>query len=139
MKIKKIRIKQQNGDTAFLDSALLIKGEGLEGDARKAAPDRDISILDEKSSHAIKNLKGLCTRRFHENITYEGDVQDFVPGGVYMLGDAKIAITQIGKRCFEECPLFQAGIRCCLPRNLLFASVIQQGMIKTGDEFKIIK
>ena len=139
MNIKKIRIKQQNGESAFPNSALLIPGQGIECDTHKASPDREISILDERSSQAIKNLKGLCTQRFQENITYEGEVQDFIPGGVYQLGDAKITITQIGKRCFDECPLYQAGIRCCLPYNLLFASVNEQGTIKTGDEFVIIK
>jgi MOSC domain-containing protein YiiM len=139
LKIIKIRIKQRDGEVLPVEEAQLVCGAGIEGDERKTPEGKEISLLDETSARAVRSLAGLCSQSFMENITYEGRTEDFVMGGVYALGGAKIVITQIGKPCLEECPLYQAGIRCSLPHNLLFAGVVEPGSVKTGDTFEIIK
>ncbi|MEI6100806.1 MAG: hypothetical protein WCP73_03110 [Eubacteriales bacterium] len=132
MKIVQINVKDSEGFVKTLEKAELTAGKGLLGDHHKEKPGRALSMLDSKSAQQIALEPGLCTNRFIPNILLSEE-NGIDAGKQYKVGGAVIRITQKGKRCFTECPLFGEGKSCELSRNVLFADVVMTGLIKKGD------
>ena len=73
---------------------------------------------------------------FAENITTEGiDLVHLPIGTEIRIGEAVVLrVTQIGKECHERCAIyFQAG-DCVMPKEGIFAEVLNEGEVKVGDE-----
>ena len=49
-----------------------------------------------------------------------------------------IRITQIGKECHERCAIFYQVGDCVMPREGVFAEVLEEGEVKVGDAVKPI-
>ena len=45
-------------------------------------------------------------------------------------------ISQIGKECHAGCAIFKQTGKCIMPKEGVFARVIQGGQVKTGDIIK---
>jgi MOSC domain-containing protein YiiM len=55
------------------------------------------------------------------------------------LGDtALIEITQIGKECTNRCAIFYQAGDCIMPREGVFARVLEGGVIRCGDAVEIL-
>ena len=50
-----------------------------------------------------------------------------------------LEITQIGKECHHGCEIFQKMGDCIMPRNGIFARVLEGGKIKPGDQIEIVE
>jgi len=118
---------------------LLLCNCGLEGDAH-AGTGRQVSLLAEESVRKIRE-KGLDVGfgDFAENITTEGIDLPALPIGTELrIGKALLRITQIGKECHDRCHIFFTVGDCVMPREGVFAEVLEEGEVRTGDEIEII-
>lgn len=117
----------------------LDRDDGLVGDYKSKSGDKDrqLAILlesDRKSIDENYSDKGLCTRRFRENILIKGfDLKQLVSHTKLRIGESKIKITSVGKRCFDECELIKDEKYCPLKNGTLFGKVIENGTIRVGD------
>ena len=76
---------------------------------------------------------------FAENITTQGIILHELPIGEKLkIGDCILEVSQIGKECHKGCAIKQSVGKCIMPYEGIFAKVIKEGVIKTGDEIKIL-
>ena len=115
---------------------------GLETDAHAdCGSHRQTSLLDMSSIEKMKKL-GLAIKPgdFAENITTEGINLISLPIGTRLhVGEGVLLeITQIGKECHTGCAIFQKVGKCIMPKEGVFARVIKEGYIQSGDDIKVI-
>lgn len=118
---------------------VLLCNYGLKDDAH-AGTGRQVSLLAEESVRKIRE-KGLDVGfgDFAENITTEGiDLPSLPVGTELRIGRARLRITQIGKECHDRCHIFFTVGDCVMPREGVFAEVLEEGEVRTGDEIEII-
>jgi len=122
--------------------ARLIPDHGMDQDAHAGDWHRQISLLDMQSIARIRE-KGLEVDpgNFAENITTTGIRLWKLPVGTQMkLGPAVLVeITQIGKECHNRCAIFHAVGDCVMPREGIFAKVLQGGTVRPEDTITIIE
>ena len=116
------------------------KGEGIVGDAHGDDPIRRISLLGvesvEKNKKIIPDLK---PGDYAENIQTEGLILYELPIGTRLkIGETELEVTQIGKECHQGCEIKKLTGDCVMPREGIFAEVIEEGMIKPGDEVVVL-
>jgi MOSC domain-containing protein YiiM len=72
---------------------------------------------------------------FAENIATEGIDWLTVPVGTRLrLGaSALVEVTQIGKECHKKCAIYYQAGDCIMPREGIFARVLEGGTIRCGD------
>lgn len=121
---------------------ILKEDYGLVGDAH-ADPQthRQVSLLSVESISKMQSLGvNVSYGDFAENITTEGIDLVYLPIGARLLvGDEVILeVTQIGKECHTGCAIFRQIGRCIMPKEGIFARVIQGGFIRAGDTIKAI-
>jgi MOSC domain-containing protein YiiM len=138
MKIRAISVSKRKGTRKdCVEEALLVKEHGIQGDAHAGAWHRQVSFLAVESIEKAK-AAGLSVGfgDFAENIATEGIDWVNVPvGGRFRLGEsALVEITQIGKECHKKCAIYYQAGDCIMPREGVFARVIQGGIIRCGDE-----
>jgi len=119
----------------------LVVQHGFEGDAHAGPGDRQVSLLAEESVDKMRAL-GLDVGPgdFAENLTIQGvDLCGLPLGTRLRVGpDALLRITRIGKECHARCTIyFQAG-DCVMPREGVFAEVLEGGVIRRGDAVRIL-
>jgi len=106
---------------------------GMEGDAHAGEWHRQISLLAGESIDGVKEtLPTLKNGAFAENIITRGiDLSKLNIGDRLQVGDEVILeITQIGKECHNSgCAIKKATGDCIMPKEGLFARVIQGGEI----------
>ena len=114
---------------------------GLEGDAHAGNWHRQVSLLGVESIEKIRAL-GIKVEagKFAENITTEGIIlYELEIGTVLMAGEVLLEITQIGKECHLGCEIRRLVGDCVMPREGVFAKVLKEGIIRSGDEITVIK
>lgn len=110
---------------------------GLKDDAHGGNWHRQVSFLGQESIDKMTALgiKGLCTGKFAENVTTEGIELYTLPIGTMLkIGEALFEVTQIGKECHQKCAIYHKIGDCIMPKEGIFAKVIQGGMVRPGDE-----
>ena len=56
------------------------------------------------------------------------------------IGDSVLLeITQIGKECHNRCAIYYMAGDCIMPREGIFARVLQAGKIRCGDMIQIVR
>ncbi|MEE9554946.1 MAG: MOSC domain-containing protein [candidate division Zixibacteria bacterium] len=121
-------------------SVTVLPSIGIEGDAH-ARSSRPVSLLPYESFSKLANsdLK-INPGDFAENITTVGlNFGTLVVGTRIALGDGVILeIIQIGKECHNGCVIKQIVGDCIMPREGVFANVIEGGILREGDPAKIL-
>ena len=56
----------------------------------------------------------------------------------FAIGDVVLEMTQIGKECHNDCVIKQQTGECIMPREGVFARVLQGGEIHVGDEVTLL-
>ncbi|MCE5335039.1 MAG: MOSC domain-containing protein [Desulfobacteraceae bacterium] len=138
MKIRSIAVSKNKGTRkSCVDQAVLLKEHGLEGDAHAGPWHRQVSFLAAESIGRAREA-GLSVDfgDFAENIATEGIDWPRVPiGTLFKLGDsALVEVTQIGKECHKKCAIYYQAGDCIMPREGVFARVLEGGEIHCGDE-----
>lgn len=137
MKIVSIATSRKKGTVKKqVQSATLVVDHGLEGDAHAGQWHRQVSFLAAESIETA-NAGGLEVGfgDFAENIATTGIDWVSVPVGTcFKLGEkARVEITQIGKECHNRCAIYYKAGDCIMPREGVFARVLEGGRIACGD------
>jgi MOSC domain-containing protein YiiM len=137
MKVVSIAMSKKKGTRKTLvEEAVLVKEHGLEGDAHAGQWHRQVSFLASESIEGARE-KGLDVAfgDFAENIATEGIDWLSVPVGARLkVGDSvELEITQIGKECHKKCAIYYQAGDCIMPREGVFARVLEGGTIRRGD------
>jgi len=112
----------------------------LKDDAHGGPWHRQISLLADESIQKMRAM-GLNVGYgdFAENITTEGiDLVHLPIGTIIRIGkQAVLRVTQIGKECHERCAIYYQAGDCVMPKEGIFAEVINEGEVKVDDEIVI--
>jgi MOSC domain-containing protein YiiM len=118
----------------------LLKDFGLKDDAHAGPWHRQVSLLANESIEKMK-AKGLKVGYgdFAENITTEGvDLVHLPIGTGIRIGDSVfLRVTQIGKECHDRCAIYYQAGDCVMPKEGIFAEVVNEGEVKVGDKIII--
>ncbi|MBU3215520.1 MOSC domain-containing protein [Clostridium estertheticum] len=115
---------------------------GLEGDAHAGDWHRQVSFLGVESIDKMKakGTQGLSAGKFAENITTEGIILYELPIGTKLkIGEVVLEVTQIGKECHAGCEIMKLVGDCIMPREGIFAKVLEAGYIQAGDDILVQK
>jgi MOSC domain-containing protein YiiM len=120
----------------------LHKGFGLAGDAHGGDWHRQVSLLAMESIDKMR-ARGLDVGPgdFAENLTTRGvDLYSLPIGARLLIGDsALLEITQIGKECHDRCAIYHQAGDCVMPREGVFAIVIESGPVQVGDDVRLLE
>ena len=109
---------------------------GIVGDAHAGELQRQVSLLAVESVDKLRSkIPMLELGVFAENILTSGICLYELPIGTKIrVGTALLEVTQIGKDCHNEgCAIKRQTGECVMPREGIFASVLEGGIIKQGD------
>ncbi len=141
MKITSIAISKKKGTRkTTVTKACLLQNYGLEGDAHAGPWHRQVSFLSSENIEKARETGFDVTfGDFAENIATSGIDWKNVPiGAKVKLGEsALLEITQIGKVCHKKCAIYYQAGDCIMPKEGVFARVIQGGVIQNGDDIRI--
>ena len=120
----------------------LQKGFGLVGDAHGGDWHRQVSLLAIESIDKMR-ASGLDVGPgdFAENLTTRGIELHSLPIGTRFRVGASVLLemTQIGKECHDRCAIYHQAGDCVMPKEGVFAIVIEGGLVKTGDAVQILE
>ena len=122
-----------------IHSAKFVKGWGIEGDAHAGRWHRQVSLLSGEKVDAFR-AKGVDVAygAFGENLVVQGiDFRSLPVGTLLRCGDVLLEVTQIGKECHTHCAIYQQTGDCIMPREGVFARVLEGGAISAGDEMAV--
>ena len=113
---------------------------GIVGDAHAGNWHRQISLLAQESVEPLKTLlPDLAPGAFAENILTRGLTLHTLPVGTRLrVGEAKLEVTQIGKECHAGCAIRRLTGDCVMPREGIFAKVLEPGIIRPGDPIQVL-
>ena len=142
MKIVSIAVSRKKGTRKSpTDEATLVQEHGLEADAHAGAWHRQVSFLAAESIEQARE-KGLNVDfgDFAENIATTGIDWKNVPIGTrFRVGEsALVEVTQIGKVCHQKCAIYYMAGDCIMPREGVFARVLEGGKIRKGDAIQAV-
>jgi len=122
---------------------ILREDYGLVGDAHAdCCTHRQVSLLGTESIEKIREEGfDVGPGDFAENLTTEGVELVSLPVGTKISVGKGILleVTQIGKKCHSGCAIYQKIGKCVMPREGIFARVIQGGPVRAGDPITIEK
>jgi molybdopterin adenylyltransferase len=122
-----------------VDAAELRADWGIVGDAHAGDWHRQLSLLAMESIEKIR-AKGVPVRpgAFAENITTRFLTLPALAVGTRLrIGATLLEITQIGKECHTRCAIYHAAGDCVMPREGIFARVLEGGDILVGDAVEV--
>ncbi len=111
-------------------------GHGIVGDAHAGDWHRQVSLLGQESVMKVqKHIDfDLKPGDFAENVLTEGLILYELPVGTRIrIGTALCEVTQIGKECHMNCAIREKAGDCVMPREGIFARVLEDGEAKAGD------
>ena len=113
---------------------------GIEGDAHAGDWHRQVSLLADESVDKLRDrIPELSAGVFAENILTRGICLYELPVGTRLrIGKTLLEVTQIGKICHDSgCAIRKQTGDCVMPREGIFAIVIEEGVIKAGDDIAV--
>ena len=119
---------------------MLMKEQGIMGDAHAGPWHRQVSLLSAESVEAFK-ARGADVDHgsFGENIVVAGfDLKALPIGTKLACNGTLLELTQIGKECHAHCAIYHQVGDCIMPREGVFARVLSEGSIKAGDTMEIV-
>ena len=116
-----------------IGQAILKEDYGMQGDAHAGSGHRQVSLLSaEKIEEFQKTEPEIRYGSFGENLVVSGI------GTRLRCGTVLLEITQIGKECHSGCTIARRTGTCIMPTNGVFARVLAEGTIRTGDCFEVV-
>ena len=118
-----------------VDSGHFIRDFGIENDAHAGRWHRQVSLLSYDKVVEF-NTKGaqVVDGDFGENLLVDGiDFKHLPVGTILKAGGVTLRMTQIGKDCHSHCAIHQRVGDCIMPREGVFAEVLEEGEIRAGD------
>ncbi len=134
--VRAICISREKGtEKRPIPEAHFIKDFGIEGDAHGGRWHRQVSLLSYDKVKAFNEKgAGVVDGDFGENLLVEGiDFKTLPVGTTFYGGDVILRMTQIGKECHSHCAIHARVGDCIMPREGVFAEVLQEGTLRPGD------
>lgn len=124
-----------------IKSAEFIEDYGMKDDAHAGKWHRQISLL---SKDKIEDFRArgvdISYGAFGENLVVEDiDFAKLPIGTTFKCNDVILELTQIGKKCHNECEIYNIVGDCIMPREGVFTRVLHGGQIQVGDNLEILK
>lgn len=121
------------------ESIELVVGHGVEGDAHAGNWHRMVSLLPEESVDSMREvLPNLSAGDFAENILTRGlSLKELPVGTVLTVGECELVVTQIGKKCHNDCEIHRLTGKCVMPTDGIFAVVTRGGTVRPGDPIHV--
>lgn len=119
-----------------MGKARLIENFGLENDAHAGNWHRQVSLLSQEQVDIFRESGGIDVDygAFGENLLVQGIDFARLPVGTQLrCNDVLLQVTQIGKECHAHCAIYHQVGDCIMPREGIFAIVLQGGEIAKGD------
>ncbi len=140
--IQAVCISERKGEQKHpVETIHLRPGHGIEGDAHAGNWHRQVSLLGQESVDRLQEKVSirLFPGAFAENILCGGIALCRLPVGTKLrVGSALCQVTQIGKeRHAEGATRAQAG-DSVMPREEIFAVVLEEGDTRPGDEISVL-
>jgi MOSC domain-containing protein YiiM len=133
---------QKGTRKAPIPSGIFIEDYGMSGDAHaEQGIRRQVSLLAEGSIEKMKNLGiEVGPGDFAENLTISGLELHRLPPGTRLRAGSEVLleITQIGKACHKGCAIFEQVGTCIMPKEGVFARVVQGGTVNVGDPVEVL-
>ena len=122
-------------------SAEFIEDFGIKEDAHAGKWHRQISLLSYEKIEAFRARGAeVADGAFGENLIVDGyDFRNLPVGTKFRCNDVLLEMTQIGKECHSHCEIYKVVGDCIMPREGVFAKVLEGGTIKVGDELVIVE
>ena len=121
-------------------SVELRENHGIVGDGHAGEWHRQVSLLALESIAKMRQMGlDVGTGDFAENITTEGiDLPALPVGARLAAGEAILEVTQIGKECHTRCAIYYQAGDCVMPKEGIFAKVVQGGTVSPQDTIEIL-
>jgi MOSC domain-containing protein YiiM len=141
-KVLAVNTSQEKGTRkSNVGQSCLLPEFGLQDDAHGGKWHRQVSLLAMESIRKMTDL-GLEVGPgdFAENITTQGlNLIELPIGTRFTIGQsALLEVTQIGKICHTRCAIYYQAGDCVMPKEGIFAKVLEGGEIKVGDEIHVL-
>lgn len=139
--IRAVCISERKGEQKHpVETIHLRPAHGIDGDAHAGNWHRQVSLLSDESVEKMRvKFPDIPVGAFAENILTEGIILYELPVGTRLrIGDVLLEVTQIGKECHADCAIRQQVGDCVMPREGIFAIVLEEGTIKPGDGIQIL-
>ncbi len=141
--IRAVCISERKGEQKHpVDRIELRPQHGIVGDAHAGNWHRQVSLLSKESVDRMQKKVSipLHAGAFAENILCEGITLAELPIGTKLkIGSALCEVTQIGKECHSDCAIRQQAGDCVMPREGIFAKVLEGGEARIGDQITIVE
>ena len=139
-KVIAVCISEKKGTVKHPVSEIQVKKQhGIIGDAHAGDWHRQISLLGNESVERMREVfPDVPVGAFAENILTEGITLYELPIGTKLkVGEVLLEVTQIGKECHASCAIRKQVGDCVMPREGIFAIVLEEGKIRAGDSVSI--
>ena len=140
--IRAVCISEKKGEQKHpIECISLRPHHGIVGDAHAGDWNRQVSLLAKESVDVMQEKVTVTLKpgAFAENILCEGiDLKTLPIGTKLKVGTALCEVTQIGKECHNDCAIRQQAGDCVMPREGIFAIVLQEGEAKPGDIISVL-
>ena len=140
--IHAVSVSDRKGEVKHnVPSARLLVEHGIEGDAHAEGGIRQLSLLSLASINKMIAMgAAVQPGDFAENLTVDGlEVMTLPVGTRLRVGqDVLLEITQIGKTCHKGCAIRELVGDCVMPREGVFARILQEGVVKVGDTVEVL-
>ena len=140
--IRAVCISEKKGEQKHpVEEVELLPGHGIAGDAHAGNWHRQVSLLAQESVDKLQKKIAirLMPGAFAENILCDGIELAKLPVGAKLkVGSALCEVTQIGKECHADCAIRQQAGDCVMPREGIFAIVLEAGKARAGDTVEVL-
>ena len=132
--------EQKGTQKKNVNSAIFIEDWGIEGDAHAGKWHRQVSLL---SHDKIEDFRArgaeVIDGAFGENLVVDGIDFATLPVGTRLsCNDVLLEVSQIGKECHNHCQIYHTMGDCIMPRQGVFARVLQGGLVRPEDVMNVL-
>lgn len=137
IKVVSVNISEKKGTVKHPVAQIELNDTGVLGDAHSGKWHRQVSLLGTESFHKFQKQanRQLNYGEFAENITTEGIIlYETHPLDRFIIGEALLEVTQIGKKCHGDgCAIYREVGNCVMPKEGIFCRVLKPGIIQSDD------
>lgn len=137
--VHRLSISSRKGDKKKNVKNVIVGDGGIDGDVH-ANTGRPVSLLPLESFQKVAHPDlDINPGDFAENITTKAlNFENIKIGTIIFIGDeVKLEVIQLGKKCHHGCIIRETVGDCIMPREGVFARVINGGNITVGDQIKL--
>lgn len=137
IRVLSVNISEKKGTIKLPVDMIELDEMGVKKDAHAGDWHRQVSLLARESIVKFSAASGREIKygEFAENITTEGIIlHETHPLDRFIIGEAEMEVTQIGKECHgDNCAIFKEVGNCVMPKEGIFCRVLKPGKVKAGD------